>query len=153
MFARLSTSAPDWDQALAALRSALAQTPHPARLQHALSWFYSASQNEIEACIETIQDLNDLTRSRINETLVKRYRQICRDVHRLTRKELPRVASSLVAEYRDLDTVRHTLTRIENNSYEALSYFNAFVSKPSPQRQVTAVRKLIGFSRSLGAWI
>jgi hypothetical protein len=133
VFARLSASVPEWEIAAAALKSALSEPSHAGRLQHAVAWFFRASGAEIEACIETILDLDDVSRQRVSETLIVRYRKVCRYVHAVARKELRRAASQLVTEDRDLGAVLRTLRLIENNSNEALSYFNHFVSRPSPR--------------------
>jgi hypothetical protein len=141
-------SEPEWQTALSKLRSV--QQMHDLRVL--VDLLFRASQEEVEACIHTFLDINDVSDPSVNSNLVKRWRMLFKELYQATRIDLPQVRGRIADKDLDLDTIIVTLKSIEKSSVPALISLNSFLKAPTPGRLNTLIEKLAALSSAIGGW-
>jgi hypothetical protein len=150
--AESADSEPEWQTGLHKLRLALSTPPQIYDLRALVDSFFRASQDEVEVCIQTFLDINDMSDPHVSPELVKRWRILFKELYQAARKELPKARSSLADKDLGLDTIIATLKSIEKSSVPALTSFNRFLEAPTPGRLNVAIEKLGALSSAIGGW-
>lgn len=151
MSVQLPAPDPDWKVALRAVRLALSLPQAVPSLGDPVNWLFGAAQHEVEVCIETLLDIEDVTNDNIASELADRWRELFKEIHQLARKDLPRVCDRITGDSH-LDATLRQLKAIEKASLPAVTFLNKFLASPTTARQNVAITKAEDLSRALAGW-
>lgn len=151
MSVELPAPDPDWKVALRAVHLALSLPQAVPNLGDLVNWLFGAAQHEVEVCIATLLDIEDVTNDNIASELADRWRELFKEIHQLARRDLPRVCDRIV-DGNHLDAALIQLRTIGQASLPALTFLNGFLASPTTARQNVAITKAEELSRALAGW-